>query len=293
MAESGEFELLGRMTIGQYLPTGSPLHTIDPRGKLFVGVLLVLTTVATGSLLGLTLLLITVVAGFLLARIALRYALSGLRPLLPFILILALLQVFTIPQRGAASVLWHWGPLIITDASLLAGITLIGRVFAMVLTLSLLSFTTTTTELTHGIEHLLLPLQAFRFPAHELALVAIIAVRFLPILAQETERLMKAQASRGADFGRGRGNPIRRTRRLLPLVVPLFLVSLQRAEDLVLAMEARCYTGGRGRTHLIQLKARHRDYAFVAALVGIAVLAVTLSVISADHCVQGWLAGML
>jgi energy-coupling factor transport system permease protein len=130
------------------------------------------------------------------------------------------------------------------------------RLLEFMILISLLTLTTRTTELTHGLERLLSPLKRVSFPAHELALVFAISLRFAPTLAGELERIMKAQASRGADFGeQGRLGFIRRTRNLLPLLVPLFLSALRRAEDLTLAMEARGYTGGRGRTSFIQLKA--------------------------------------
>jgi energy-coupling factor transport system permease protein len=152
-------------------------------------------------------------------------------------------------------VLWEWWRITVTLTDLHVAAILVVRFLVLILGISLLSMVTTTAELTHGIEHLLRPLQRFGFPAHELALVVIIALRFVPLLALEAERLAKAQASRGADFGRGGGNVFKRARRMLPLMV----TALRRAETLILAMEARCYTGGEGRTHLIHLEARRRD----------------------------------
>jgi energy-coupling factor transport system permease protein len=290
VAGPSEFELLGRVTIGQYLPTGSRLHHLDPRIKLLMVVLMITAVIVSHSLVGLALLLAVVVAGLQSARIPLRFALAGLRPMLPFLLLLALLQVVAIPQYGAgATIIWRWSLLTVTDRSLLAGILLIARFTVMVLGISLFSFSTTTTELTHGVEHLLRPLQALGVPAHEFALVVNIAIRFLPILAEEAERLMKAQASRGADFGRGQRNFITRTRRLLPLLVPLFLVSLRRAEQLIEAMEARSYLGGKGRTHLIYLQARTSDYVALASVAGVAALVIRLSLTNADGMAWRWL----
>lgn len=286
MPEPSEFEFLGRITIGQYLPTGSVLHRLDPRVKLCMGLLLIIGVIGTRSLIALGVLLAAVLVGLRLARVSLRFALSALPPALPFLLLLALLQVFAIPQYSSgSSVLWHWRFLVATTGGVLAGALLIGRFCVLVLGISLLSFATSTTELTHGVEHLLLPLQRFGLPAHEFALVVNIAIRFLPILAREAERLMKAQASRGADFGRGRGSLLQRTRRILPLLVPLFLIALQRADELVEAMEARCYMGGSARTHLVVLKAIRRDYAFLALTGGLAVLVIGLSAVRADALV--------
>ncbi|MBC7233813.1 MAG: energy-coupling factor transporter transmembrane protein EcfT [Chloroflexi bacterium] len=283
MSRRTEFEFLGRVTIGQYLPTGSALHRLDPRTKLLVCLLLIAVVVASQSLLGIMLLLGAVLIGLALARIPLSFALSGLRAMLPYLLLLALLQTFAIPQYAAnATVLWRWAMLTITDRSILAGILLIARFSVMVLGLSLFSFSTTTTELTHGIEHLLRPWQKLGLPAHELALTVNIALRFVPIIAEEAERLMKAQASRGADFGQGR-NFIQRTRKLLPLLVPLFLVSLHRADNLIEAMEARCYLGGKGRTHLIHLQAHAADYLALAAAFALMALVIGLSTANADQ----------
>ena len=284
MSQPSEFEILGRVTIGQYLPTGSMLHRIDPRAKLPMALLLVIATIASASLAGLLLLLAAVVAGLVLARISLRFALDGLRPVLPFLLILALLQVFAISQFSArAQVLWHWSFLRMTDRSLLAGVQLILRFAILALGLSLFSFCTTTTELTHGIEHLLRPAQALGLPAHEFALVINIAIRFVPILAQEAERLMKAQASRGAGFGRGQRNLIQRTLKLLPLMVPLFLASLQAADDLTEAMEARGYLGGAGRSHLIELRAGPQDWFALFLSLVVASSAIAASFLGVDR----------
>jgi len=290
MPATSEFEVLGHMTIGQYLPTGSLLHQLDPRVKLCMGLLLIVAVISCSSLIGQAILLAAVFAGLALARISLRFAIGGLRPMVPFLLLLALLQVFAIPQYSAnATIIWRWSFLTMTDRSVLAGILLIARFAVAALGLSLFSFSTTTTELTHGIEHLVRPLQKFGFPAHELALVVNIAIRFLPILAKEAERLMKAQASRGADFGRGQHNFIRRTRSLLPLMVPLFLASLRRAEDLIEAMESRCYVGGKGRTHLVHMRSCPSDYFALFATLGIATVAIGLSVASADQFAWHWI----
>jgi energy-coupling factor transport system permease protein len=283
MAEAGEFELLGRMTIGQYLPTDSPIHRLDARAKLLMGLLLATAAVASSSVVGVAMLLLTLFAALYLARVALRFAFAGLRPVLPFLLLLAALQAVAIPQYGVGSpVLWRWSVFAVTSRSLIAGAMLIGRFCAIALGLSLFSFTTTTTELTHGIEHLLLPFQRVGLPAHEFALVAIIAVRFLPSLAEEAERLMKAQASRGADFGAGQRNLVRRARLLLPLLVPLFLAALRRAEMLIEAMEARCYMGGKGRTHLVHMRASLADYLALLGALVLCALALSMGAINID-----------
>ncbi|NLS80123.1 MAG: energy-coupling factor transporter transmembrane protein EcfT [Chloroflexi bacterium] len=161
-----------------------------------------------------------------------------------------------------------------TTGGLLAGALLVARFVVLILAISLLSFTTGTNDLMHGLEHLLRPLQRLGLPAHELALTFDIALRSVPLLALEAERLAKAQASRGGEFGGAKGGAIRRVQQALPLLVPLFLGALQRAERLALAMEARGYVGGRGRTQWVALRMRSADYVALALVLGIAVAVV-------------------
>jgi len=266
-----DFEFLRHVTIGQYLPGDSLLHRLDPRAKLLAFLLLVTAVTFTPSYLGNALLLATILVLILLSRISVRYALQGLRPAVPMIAVLAVMQLlflgdFYIPSTGLRTLL-RWGPIHITTGGVQLVVVSICRLVELMLLVSLLTLTTTLTELTHGMESLMSPLARFGFPAHELSLIAIIALRFVPILAQELETIVKAQASRGADFGRGgRLHFVRRTRQLLPLLVPLFLDAFRRAEDLILAMEARCYMGGRGRTHLVRFRSSPRDYLAVIVL---------------------------
>jgi energy-coupling factor transport system permease protein len=270
-----EFELLRNITIGQYLPTDSPVHHLDPRVKLVGGALLMAAVMFNSSGVGVALGLMAVLSVLALARIPLRYALRGLRAAWPFFAMVALLQLIFYPHARAAaegSLLLQWGPLMITGASLYLLVILLGRLMALILLVSGLTFCTTVTELSHGTERLLRPLQRVGVPAHELALVLTLTLRFLPLLAQEMERIIKAQTSRGADFGGSRWNFAQRARRMFPLLIPLFVTSLRRAEDLIQAMEARCYLGGKRRTHLIQLRAQPIDFvalALVAVFVAI------------------------
>jgi energy-coupling factor transport system permease protein len=142
---------------------------------------------------------------------------------------------------------------------------------AIVLILTLLTGIADTSDLAHGVEGILRPLQRLGLPAHELSMVLVVALRFIPLLGREMERLLKAQASRGADLGRGRGGPIQRVRRVFPLLVPLFVATLRRTEELALAMEARGYVGGRNRTTLVHLRMRPADFVALALVVGVCV----------------------
>jgi energy-coupling factor transport system permease protein len=270
-----EFEFLRDITIGQYLPVDSLIHRLDPRAKLVAFLALLVAVTFTGSYLGNAVLLVVALLLIAVARIPLSYALSGLRPALPFILILALLQLFTLPVGAGSPVLFSLGLLTLTVESVRLVALGILRFVELILLVSVLTLTTTTTELAHGQESLLAPLARLRLPVHEFSLTTTIALRFVPIIAQETERLMKAQVSRGADFGGSRRlRFIEQTRKLIPLFVPLFIAALERAEELIVAMEARGYLGGKGRTRFVELHARARD--LVAVLIALTFAAVML-----------------
>ncbi len=290
-----EYEFLANVTIGQHLPTGSLLHRLDPRAKLLAFILLVGVVSFTPTFSGNVVLLVVIAGLFALARISFAYALRGLRPFLLWIAAFALFQLLFTSGGGFIGgsdcrTLVEWWFIVITTCSVKLVLVSTMRFFALYLLVSLLTFTTTTTELSHGTERLLSPFARFGVPAHELALVLTIALRFVPTLAQEAERLVKAQVSRGADFGgAGRWHFVRRTRQMLPLLVPLFLSSLRRAEVLTMAMEARCYGGGKGRTHLIELKSSPRDYIAVAVAGALVVLMLTYRFEAVDAVLGSWI----
>jgi energy-coupling factor transport system permease protein len=272
-----EFELLRYVTIGQYLPTNSTVHRLDPRVKIValgaLAIAIVAQTSALGSLLGLGIILAFVA----LARVDVRFALRGLAPSAPILAFLALLQLgFGWGARASGCIaLWSWGMFNVTTCSVEAVIALLARLVALVLLTSLLTFTSTLSELARGIEWLLRPFQRIGVPADELAMVFTIALRFVPTLALEMEKLLKAQAARGANIHAGT-NPVARTRQLLPILVPLFINTLRRSEDLAAAMEARGYIGGAGRTHYVRL---HWQRADALALAFVLLLAIVLTVI--------------
>jgi energy-coupling factor transport system permease protein len=265
-----EFELLRHVTIGQYLPTGSILHRLDPRAKIIGLGLLILALVTYGSTSGLVAGLVIVLGIVALARVPMSFALGGLRPALPILLFLAALQLFFgwgVTARNC-STLWSFWIVHITTCSVQAVVALLVRLTMLVLLTSLLTLTSTTTELARGAESLMRPLQRLGIPADELAMVFTLALRFVPTLAEELEKLLKAQAARGADLGRG-SNPVQRTRQLLPVLVPLFITTLRRGEELTAAMEARGYTGGEGRTHYMRLHFRTVDVIALVVTLGL------------------------
>jgi energy-coupling factor transport system permease protein len=257
VAKRSEFEFSVKMSIGQFVPGNSFLHRLDPRVKIVVCIILIASAIVVGRIFAVTLLFVMVVSvlGYTGAGLAFR----ALRPVAPFLAVLAVIQMFAIPQfRENAAVVWELRFFHLTDRSLVSGVLLIGRFVVIVLALHLFSVTTSTNQLIHGVEQLVRPLEKIGVPAHELAMVVHISMRFLPILLFETERLMMAQASRGADFGNGRG--VRRLRGLIPLFVPMFLISLRHAEALAESMESRCYSGGKGRTYRLHPKLKRIDY---------------------------------
>ncbi len=259
------FELLRNVTIGQYLPLGSAIHRLDPRAKIVSGIVLLLAVSLSSKVLPVAVLLAAIIGIALAARVPLGYLLRGLVLGLPVLILVFVLQlIFQGATEPAYRVYFQFGWFRITRFSLELITVGIGRILGFIFLTSLITMTATINELTHGMESLLTPFRRVGVPAHELALINMIALRFVPTLAEEMERIMKAQASRCAEIGTQRfWRPDKAARAYLPLIVPLFLNAFRRAEDLVLAMEARCYVSGEGRTKFIVLQGTGRDWAVV------------------------------
>lgn len=248
------FEFLRLVNIGQYLPLDSFLHRRDPRAMIVAYTLLLAATTFTKSLQGILIALGVVLILFYVGRIPLKYPLRGLLPPLPFLFVLAVLQIFLSVRPPDALPLFQWRFLSIYSDGLLAACKLLVRFTALILELSLASSTLSTSELIHGTESLLKPLTALRIPVHDLVMVIQVTFRFIPFLAQAAERIAKAQASRGAEWGTRKGGLLARTRQLIPLIVPLFMISLQRAETMALAMDARGYGSLPRRSSMVVLR---------------------------------------
>jgi energy-coupling factor transport system permease protein len=247
---ASEFELSKNITIGQYIPTGSFIHKLDPRVKVFtfsvIVVAIAFNTSYIGNLIGLVFTLLL----FLFSKIPVSYGLSGVKPAIPFILILALMQLlFQGSIFSGGTVYFHYSFILVTSDSIRLIIVSAIRFIEVIFFSSVLTLATSTTELTHAIQSLLSPLKKIKFPVHEFSLVITIAIRFVPTFAIEMEKMMKAQASRGAEFGTGAWwQIIKRTKEMFPIIIPLFSVAMRRAEDLILAMESRCYIPGAKRS---------------------------------------------
>lgn len=251
------------IALGQYLPRDSVLHRLDPRTKIVaaLGVAMVLFFVPAFAGLGLA--AAGVAALLVIGRIPLGYALRGLRPLVILIALTAFLNAFFAPDGGPEVL--RLGPLIATEGGLRNAAFVGLRLVVLVALASLVTFTTSPVELTDGLERLLRPLRRVGVPAHELAMMMTIALRFIPTLLEETDRIVKAQTARGADFESG--GVVRRLRALVPLLVPLLVSAFRRSEELALAMEARCYRGGAGRTRMHELRWRPADVVALAVVV--------------------------
>jgi len=247
--------MLKDITIGQHYPTGSPIHRLDPRTKIIgtfvfmAGLFMIRDFIA--YLVVVTLLLVVIGV----SKVPLRYVLKGLRPLMVLIMVTFLINLLM--TRG--TVFFQLGPVSMTWEGLRQGVFMAMRLIFLIVGTSMLTLTTSPITLTDGIEHLLNPLKKVGVPAHELAMMMTIALRFIPTLLEETDKIMKAQMARGADFESG--NLIHRAQSLVPLLVPLFISSFRRADDLAMAMEARCYRGGENRTRMKALKWQWADAA--------------------------------
>jgi energy-coupling factor transport system permease protein len=275
---SAEFELTRNITIGQYLPTNSVIHRLDPRFKLAAFVILMIAIAVCGTYVGNLFALLICVWLFRLSRIPLHYGISGIKPAIPFIVILAVLQLLFYGEIASGGhVYFAYGIIKITSESVKLVIVSALRFVEVIFLSSVLTLSTSTTELTHGMERLLGPLEKVKFPVHAFSLIITIAVRFVPTFAMEMEKMMKAQASRGAEFGTGEWwRIIKRTKDMFPIIIPLFNVAMARAEDLILAMEARCYTPGAVRTAYTHYKAQRNDYIalFASVLISAAMLSI-------------------
>ncbi len=245
--------MLRDITIGQHLPGHSALHQFDPRLKLILTLTYIIVLFIGTNPLGIVLSLFFLLLCYLVAKIPLRMIWKSIKPLLPIVLFTAVLNLFFLPGEPVFQI-WI---LTITQEGIDHAILLAVRIVALILGSSLLTYTTSPIVLTDAIERLLNPLTRFRFPAHELAMMMTIALRFVPTLIDETDKIMSAQKARGADLDTG--SLFQRVRALVPVLIPLFLSAFRRADELALAMECRCYRGGEGRTRLRQLHIGTKD----------------------------------
>ena len=253
--------MLNDITLGQYYPGNSIVHRMDPRTKLLLTIVYIVGVFFIGNIPGYLIALAFLVLTVRVAGIRFSYLLKGVKPL-RFIIIFTF--VLNLLFSSGETPLLTLGFIRLTKEALLNAIFFTMRLIFLVMGTSVLTLTTSPVQLTDGLERLLRPLQKVHFPAHELAMMMTIALRFIPTLLEETDKIQKAQMARGADFESG--NLIARARAMVPLLVPLFVSAFRRANDLAMAMEARCYRGGENRTRLKELRYTHLDAIGVAAM---------------------------
>ena len=245
--------MLNDITLGQYYPAKSFVHKLDPRMKLILLILLIAVVFTANTVPSCIFAVVTVLVTVALSKVPFRLYFSSLKAIWFLVIFTAVLNMFYIDGRT----LFEIGPLTVTFEGVRQSCIIALRLVCLIIVSSTLTFTATPTELTGAIESLLSPLKIIGVPVHELAMLMTIALRFVPTLLEEAEKIMSAQKARGADLESG--GIFQRVKALVPILIPLFVSAFRRAYDLALAMECRCYTDGKGRTHLNEMKLRFRD----------------------------------
>ncbi len=261
------------ITIGQFFPGNSPIHKLDARTKIILTFLFIIFIFVCQNFWSLGLLSGFAVIVFFLTKLSPKIILKSFKPLLPIVLLTTVLQLYYIKE---GNILFEWKFITITDTGIFTAIFIVVRIFTLLLMSSLLTYTTSPTDLTDAIEKLLSPLKVFKVDVHTFAMMMTIALRFIPTLIDEIDRIMSAQKARGADFESG--NLINRIKALFPIFIPLFISAFKRAIELTDAMSCRCYTGGEGRTRLRQMKITYRDFIAFGVMTTVCVGIVLLNI---------------
>ena len=262
--------MLRDITLGQYYQTESVIHRLDPRVKLGGTLLYIISLFFFRNFWGYGVALVFLAMVVRLSHVPVKFMVKGMKSILFLLLITVVFNLFLIPGTELVS-FWR---LTITVEGLRTAVTMALRLTFLIIGSSVMTLTTTPNNLTDGMEKMMKPLKVFHVPVHEVAMIMSIALRFIPILMEETDKIMKAQIARGADFDSG--SLIRRARALVPLLVPLFISAFRRANDLAMAMEARCYRGGEGRTKMKPLVYQKRDrmaYLCIAVYLAVSITA--------------------
>jgi energy-coupling factor transport system permease protein len=260
------------ITLGQFFPGDTVIHRLDPRTKLILTIVYIAALFIAKSYISYAVMIAVLATCLLISTIKLKTILKGIKPIIIIIIITGILNLFF--TKGTPLVtIWK---ITITQEGVRTAVFMILRLIMLITGTFLLTYTTSPIDLTDGLESLFSPLKKVKVPIHELAMMMSIALRFIPTLIEETDKIMSAQKARGADFETG--NLIQKAKAMLPLLVPLFISAFRRADELAIAMESRCYHGGKGRTRMKQLKMALRDYMSLLSgavvLAGVIVLAV-------------------
>ena len=252
--------MLKDITLGQYYQTDSKIHRMDPRVKLLGTIAYIITLFVYRNLTIYLCAFAFLVFVITLSKVPFRYIVRGLKMIVVLLLFTAFFNLLLTPGEP----IWSWWKFSLTIEGIQSAFYLCIRLIFLIIGSSLMTLTTTPNQLTDGLESLLGPLKVIKVPVHEISMMMSIALRFIPILVEETDKIMKAQMARCADFDSG--NIIKKTKALIPLLIPLFISAFRRANDLAMAMEARCYQGGEGRTKMKPLKYKKLDFAAFAFL---------------------------
>lgn len=258
--------MIKNITLGQYFPGDSIIHRLDPRIKLVLAIALIVVIFLADTLVGNLVLFAFLALVILLSRVSVKYVLRGLKPLWFIIVLTFVLNTFF---YSGGTEIFSWWIVRVTREGLISAVRLAVRLVFLITSTTMLTLTTSPIALTDGLESLLKPLKAVRFPVHELAMMMTIAMRFIPTLLEETDKIMKAQTARGAEFDSG--SVFARAKGMVPLLVPLFVSAFRRADELAFAMESRCYHGGEGRTRMKVLHLHLRDFIAALAVTGLIV----------------------
>lgn len=266
--------MLKDITIGQFFPADSVIHRLDPRFKIVMTLLFIIMIFTGQSVVSLVFGIVYTLTAILLSKIKLRMFVKSIKPLMPFLLVTALLNILFV---SGGTVYFHWKFLKITSEGINVSVVMIIRIIVLIAGSSLLTYTTSPITLTDAVERLLSPLKKFKFPVHELAMMMSIALRFIPTLIEETDKIISAQKARGAEIDTG--SITDRAKNLVSILVPLFISAFRRADELATAMECRCYCGGEGRTRLRQLKSAPRDYIALAVTISFFACIIVINII--------------
>lgn len=268
--------MISDITLGQFFPGFSVIHKLDPRTKIILSLVFIVSVFVANNVVAFMLLTLAVAITVLLSRISFKVIMKGIKPIIVILIFTAILNLFLTGGEGEPLVsFWIFK---IYESGIVRAFFMSYRVVLLIVGTSvLLTYTTSPIALTDGLESLLSPLKKIKVPVHLFAMMMSIALRFIPTLVEETEKIMNAQKSRGADFSSG--GLTKRAKALIPILIPLFVSSFKRADELATAMECRCYRGDKNRTKLVKLSYKGRDYAwlvayilFIACMVALAIL---------------------
>lgn len=252
--------MLRDITLGQYFPLDSPIHKIDPRMKLITAIVYIVAVFFAKSAVAYGFILLTAILLIVFSKIPIKTILKSLKPLIFIVIITGVINVFWYqPKNDSATLLVSFWVIRIYMEGIISAVYMLTRIACIIIGTSvILTYTTSPIALTDGLEQMLAPLGKIHLPVHEFSMMMTIAMRFIPTIIEETDKIMSAQKARGSDFSSG--SLIKRIKALIPILIPLFVSSFRRADELAIAMECRCYRGGEGRTKMTKLKFRFTDF---------------------------------